>query len=50
MSKTAGEISEAGGGQIEYDDEDPIVRTMFEEALAKNGLESRMASFYNKNK
>jgi len=39
-----------GGDQIEYDDEDPIVRTMFEEALAKNGLESRMASFYNKNK
>jgi len=47
MSKTAGEISEAGGGQIEYDDEDPIVRTMFAEAFAKNGLESRMASFYN---
>jgi quercetin dioxygenase-like cupin family protein len=39
-----------GGDQIEYDDEDPIVRTMFAEALAKNGLESRMASFYNKNK
>jgi hypothetical protein len=26
------------------------VRKMFEEALAKNGLESRMASFYNKSK
>ncbi len=39
-----------GGDQIEYDDEDPIVRKMFEEALEKNGLESRMAGFYNKNK
>jgi len=39
-----------GGDQIEYDDEDPIVRKMFEEALAKNGLESRMASFYDKSR
>lgn len=39
-----------GGDQIEYDDEDPIVRQMFEEALAHNGLESRMASFYGMNR
>ena len=31
-----------GGDQIEYADEDPKVRAMFEEALAKNGVKSRM--------
>ncbi len=31
-----------GGDQIEYDDEDPKVRKIFEEELAKIGLESRM--------
>ena len=31
-----------GGDQIDYADEKPLVRTMFAEALAKHGLESRM--------
>jgi hypothetical protein len=31
-----------GGHQIEYPDEDPKVREMFEEALAKNGVKSKM--------
>jgi hypothetical protein len=35
--------STAGGGdQIEYEDEDPKIRQMFEEELAKNGVKSRM--------
>ncbi len=33
-----------GGDQIEYEDEDPQVRRMFEESLAKEGIPSRMAS------
>jgi hypothetical protein len=37
-----------GGDQIEYEDEDPMVRRIFEEALAQNGLESRMGEHYNK--
>ncbi len=39
-----------GGDQIEYADEDPMVRRMFEESLEKNGLESRMAEHYQKSK
>lgn len=35
-----------GGGQIDYQDEAPLVRRMFEEALAKEGIESKMATFY----
>ena len=31
-----------GGHQIEYADEDPMIRKMFEEALAKNGVKSKM--------
>ncbi len=31
-----------GGRQIEYEDEDPRIREIFEENLAKNGVESRM--------
>jgi len=31
-----------GGNQIEYEDEDPIIRQMFEEELRKNGVECRM--------
>ena len=31
-----------GGAQIEFEDEDPIIRRMFEEELAKQGLQSRM--------
>ncbi|HKA33515.1 MAG TPA: ethanolamine ammonia lyase-activating protein, partial [Candidatus Binatia bacterium] len=37
-----------GGDQIEYEDEDPMVRRLFEEALAKNGLQSQMADHYKK--
>ena len=32
----------AGGNQIEYSDEDPSIRKMFEEELAKSGAQSRM--------
>ncbi len=39
-----------GGNQIEYEDEDPIVRRMFEEALAQEGLESRMQPHYEKSR
>jgi hypothetical protein len=35
-----------GGDQIEYEDEDPMIRKMFEEALAKEGIESRMGQFF----
>ena len=35
-----------GGDQIDYADENPLVRTLFAEALAKNGLEPRMAKAY----
>lgn len=35
-----------GGDQIDYADERPIVRQLFAEALAKNGLESRMTKAY----
>jgi hypothetical protein len=31
-----------GGNQIEYEDEDPSIRKLFEEELAKNGVECRM--------
>lgn len=34
-----------GGGQIEYEDEDPIVHDIFEETLKKVGGESQMAEF-----
>jgi quercetin dioxygenase-like cupin family protein len=34
--------TEQGGSQIEYEHEDPAIRRMFEEALAKNGVASRM--------
>lgn len=37
-----------GGDQIEYEDEDPQVRTMFEEAVREAGMESKMARFYVK--
>jgi oxalate decarboxylase/phosphoglucose isomerase-like protein (cupin superfamily) len=42
------ESVKTGGDQIEYEDEDPIVRKMFEEELAKEGIESRMGEFYKK--
>jgi hypothetical protein len=34
--------TEQGGSQIEYEHEDPAIRRMFEEALAKNGVACRM--------
>jgi hypothetical protein len=34
--------TEEGGSQIEYEQEDPAIRRMFEEALAKNGVTCRM--------
>jgi hypothetical protein len=37
-----------GGNQIEYEDEDPLVRQMFEEACAKAGVKSAMDRYYNK--
>ncbi|MCL6598139.1 MAG: cupin domain-containing protein [Alicyclobacillus macrosporangiidus] len=35
-----------GGDQIDYMDEDPMIRRVFEEELAKNGLESKMGPVY----
>ena len=35
-----------GGNQIEYEDEDPSVRKMFEEASAKAGIASQMDKYY----
>ena len=35
-----------GGDQLDYADEDPNIRHMFEQALAKHGLESQMAEAY----
>jgi gentisate 1,2-dioxygenase len=40
--KAFSESVKAGGDQIEYEDEDPRVRKMFEETLAKRGLKNRM--------
>jgi oxalate decarboxylase/phosphoglucose isomerase-like protein (cupin superfamily) len=39
-----------GGDQIDYADEKPVVRSLFAEALAKNGLESRMDPVYEAEK
>ncbi|MFQ5851825.1 MAG: cupin domain-containing protein [Candidatus Binatia bacterium] len=41
------ESVKAGGDQIEYEDEDPVVRQMFEEALRKVGIESRMGAYHH---
>jgi quercetin dioxygenase-like cupin family protein len=37
------ESVKAGGDQIEYEDEDPQIRRMFEQELAKQGVSCRMA-------
>lgn len=37
-----------GGNQIDYADESPLVRTMFDEAMAKHGLAPRMEDAYQK--
>ncbi len=34
-----------GGDQIEYEDEDPMIQKMFEEELAKRGIQSQMPKF-----
>jgi oxalate decarboxylase/phosphoglucose isomerase-like protein (cupin superfamily) len=39
-----------GGDQIDYADEKPVVRTLFAEALAKNGLSSKMDTYYEAEK
>jgi oxalate decarboxylase/phosphoglucose isomerase-like protein (cupin superfamily) len=39
-----------GGDQIDYADEKPVVRTLFAEALAKHGLESKMDPVYEAEK
>ena len=41
-------ISREGGNKIEYEDEDPEIRRMFEAELARRGVESRMAPFFQK--
>lgn len=37
-----------GGNQIEYEDEDPSVRQMFEEASVKTGVKNLMQKYYKK--
>jgi len=34
-----------GGNQIEYEDEDPMIREMFEKELAKRGVQCQMPKF-----
>jgi hypothetical protein len=36
----------AGGDQIDYVDEQPVIRKMFTEELARHGLSSRMDQAY----
>jgi hypothetical protein len=35
-----------GGNQIEYEDEDPIVRKMFDQACADAGIKNLMERYY----
>jgi hypothetical protein len=37
-----------GGHQIEYEDEDPMVRRIFEEECVKSGAKSQMDKYYKK--
>ena len=39
-----------GGNLIEYDDEDPAIREIYEAELKKNGIELRMRSRKGKGK
>ncbi len=42
-SRPGGDVSlKLGGGQIEYEDEDPEIRRLYEQELAKNSSEIRM--------
>ena len=36
-----------GGTQVDYADEQPVVRSMFAEALARHGIQPRMDSVYD---
>ena len=40
------ESVKTGGDQIEYEDEDPRIRRMFEDELAKRGVRSQMGSVF----
>jgi hypothetical protein len=40
------ESVKSGGDQIEYEDEDPRIRAMFKEELAKRGVENRMVGVF----
>jgi hypothetical protein len=40
------ESVKTGGDQIEYEDEDPRIRVMFEDELAKRGVESQMGDVF----
>ena len=44
LSKTDKSLK-VGGNQIEYEDEDPIIREMFEKELKKEGVECKMPTF-----
>lgn len=46
--KGTDEDIKSGGAQIEYRDEDPAIRKLFEEECAKRGVESEMARFFEK--
>ena len=37
-----------GGDQLDYADESPFIKQQFQVALARHGLESRMAPVYEK--
>jgi quercetin dioxygenase-like cupin family protein len=37
-----------GGAQIEYQDEDPVVRQWFEDALGRIGIQTQMAKYYER--
>jgi hypothetical protein len=47
-SYASDESVKSGGDQIEYEDEDPKIRQMFEQALAKNGVKSGMDAVIGK--
>jgi hypothetical protein len=40
------ESVKTGGDQIEYEDEDPRIRQMFEDELAQRGVQSQMDGVY----
>ncbi len=46
----ASEDVKKGGDQIEYEDEDPMIREMFESELAKRGVQIQMPKFEKKSR